>query len=116
MTTAYMKTAVGNKLFIIEWNLDAVPGPEINGDAFEGIDCELVSIFGIVPTGLEGYLALSNDADPSLYRVSILVADVFLTDQPGTIKLPSSVRWYYPYVYTPSVSATMRVSMLFKEI
>ena len=116
MTTAFVKTQVGNKLFTIEWNLDAVPGPEINGDAFEAVDCELLSVSGIVQTGLQGFLALSNDSDPSSYRASVEVADNFLTGLPDNPALFPKVRWYYPYVYTPSVSAEMRVSMLFKEI
>lgn len=116
MTTAYTKTPVGNKLFTIEWNLDAVPGPEINGDAFEAVDCELVSVFGNVPSGLEGFLSLSNNSDPSLYRASISIADTFFTGLPGNLSLPSPARWYYPYVFTPSVSGTLRVSMLFREV
>lgn len=110
MATAYTKTPVGNKLFTVSWELESVVNEEINGDPFEAVDCELVSVSGIVQSGLQGFLALSNFANPSLYRNSISIDDNFL------MKPTFDVRWYYPYVFSSSVIETMRISMLFREI
>lgn len=116
MTTAYVKTSVGSKLFTVSWQLESDPIEEISGDPFEAVDCHLLSINSVANSGLEGRLALSNHLDPMSYRFPIVINDLVLSDMPDNIQLPlPPVRWYYPYIGA-ATALTMRTSLLFREI
>jgi hypothetical protein len=116
MTVNYVKYPVGNKQFVIEWIMPADAMEETEGTPFEAVDCELISISGNVPTGLEAFIKISNTNNPGDGRSAFSISDVFFSppianDNPV---LPATSRWIWPDLGTGS--GTIHVAVLFREI
>lgn len=111
MTTPYTKTPLGNKRFVIQWDLSTPDNvtPDV-GDTFEAVDCELVSIHAT--TIGEGALSKLNYSNKSSNAVAIS-----MSAQGSNVFVVSSipqVRFYTPTL--EEAEATCSVALLFKEI
>lgn len=109
--TAYVKTSVGNKLFVVQWDLsipDAISSDL--GDTFEAVDCELISIHSTT-LGV-GALTKLNYGNKSSGNLAFNLA----VPENNVITAPPfpPVRFYAPVL--EEAAATASVALLFKEI
>lgn len=111
MTTPYVKTEIGNKLFTIEWNLE-ISGSiiPVGGDTFEAKDCELISVHSTKSaSGLLVTLGFSNKS----------TADVSINLNPSEnnmLVVPAlpPVRFYRPAI--DEAEGNAQIALLFREI
>jgi hypothetical protein len=109
--TPFNKVAVGNKQFIVAWHLTA-GGSGVLGEAFEAIDCELVSVYASMHPDLDCRLHQSNldDVPPNL-------GTAVTTELQNNIVIApplSATRWYWPSIIAGDLSGV--VSLLFREL
>ncbi len=115
--TNYVKTYVGDKRFVIQWDLTAVGGAETEGEKFEVKDANLISIEGVTTSSLNCRLYLSNFSNPDALRTSLLTDDSFLSPLPdsfGNPPLPPATRWVWPIL--AAGSGESHIALLFEEI
>lgn len=115
--TPYTRYQVGNKQFVVEWNLTADAVDPVDGEKFELVDCELVSIFGITPESVETRLMLSNHSEPDDFKTFRILPAVFLAPFEvisGNADLPPNVRWMWP-VMLPGTGVA-KLSFLFRAL
>jgi hypothetical protein len=111
MTVPYTKTNVGNKLFVIEWDLELTdPLLSAEGSHFEAVDCELLSIHAT--TIGEGAITKMNFTNKSSGGVAISLSSPS-NNQIIPSPLPP-VRFYVPTLEEAEATAT--IALLFKEI
>lgn len=119
MTVEYTKQPQGNKLYTIQWDLDPADENEVNGEAFQAIDCKPLSFFAYSGGGILCKLHASNlwDADVHTDRaLGINVSDIVLvplTPEASPIVLPPA-RWYWPSA--EGSAGLSKVAILFEEI
>lgn len=111
MTTAYTKTPVGNKQFVIQWDL-SIPDDVSSdvGDTFEAVDCELISIHATT-LGAGALTKLSYGNKNSVFvAINLSVPDNNIVISPPF----PSVRFYSPSL--EEAEATASIALLFREI
>ncbi len=110
MSTAYTKHSHGDKLFTVEWNL-ALTSPAVSevGDAFEAVDCELVSIHATTSGTVSSKLSFGNKATADV-PVSLSAGDGNVIMFPP---LPP-VRFYTPAI--EDGDGGLALALLFREI
>jgi hypothetical protein len=129
--TAYTKYPVGNKQFVIEWDL-SVNQSEDQGDAFEAIDCELVSISALtlVSSGdVSSQLRYTNQSNfpgsPGVagnYTLDLEIAGAgYFMPWPEPAQFVRTIpqaRYYAPRLEGPDVGAiaTAKVALLFRTL
>jgi hypothetical protein len=128
--TPYTKVPVGNKLFVVEWFLEADESEEV-GTPFEAVNCELVSVSAetVVASGSGiASLGCTNQPSPapavvSGYAISLQpLGNNCLLPWPNAadnvfITLPKT-RYVFPRLDASDTgaAATSRVCCLFKEL
>lgn len=122
MTTASTKTSVGDKLFVVEWNLSVNNSEEV-GDTFECADCELLSIQSLMrETAGSGalpkmYFSNFDDApDRNAWKISLKTANENFILIPPDVDIPARTRVIFPRLEGPTATATLRVTALFQEV
>jgi len=111
MTIPYTKTNVGNKLFVIQWDLE-VTGSLVSseGSHFEAVDCELLSIHATtIGDGAFSYMNFTNKSSGGVA--------ISLTHPNNNQIIPSPfppVRFYVPTL--EEAEGTAIIALLFKEI
>lgn len=124
--TGYTKTEVGKKLFVVEWDL-SVDNDEVDGDAFEVADCELLSVQSTLTV-------VSGSPTPKWYGTNYSDSSVsgwygkavsLLTSGGGVSSLrpyddplfpPAPTRFVFPRLEGVGDQGSVKVSALFKEI
>lgn len=127
MTTDYVKTGVGNKLFTVEWNLDA-SNEQVQGQAFEAADCKLLSVSaytslvsGLAPTpklyfGNYADLPANPGLTPGFPLFNASGANVISPiDSDVGIVFPPYTRWIFPRLESESGVSNSKVALLFEE-
>lgn len=124
VNVAYTKYPVGNKQFVIQWDLDPANGADVYaGDTFEAIDCEPVSIAAKSDVGIECELVPSNlnaggsfPIGPALaFNGDILVPlpDAYFSATPVPA-LPPPCRYYRPV--SQGAAGESKIAILFREL
>jgi hypothetical protein len=123
--TAYTKTNLGNKLFIIEWNLVVTGGVLDVGDIFEAEDCVPLSLHAFSPSGVFVKLDVGNmvgESQPVQISGQFFVpandealnANSTINYNPKPI-MPPPMRFWKPTAEANPNDGTARIAILFKE-
>lgn len=131
MTVPFNKIPVGNRMFVVEWDLE-VNNNEVSGEAFEAKDAELQSVTALTittagdPALAKLYATNQSDApvNPgagSSYAIALNDVDAGqILPWPNLIPprvLPQRTRFYFPRLEGPITdAATSKVCLLFKEL
>jgi hypothetical protein len=119
MTTPYTKYPVGNKQFVIEWNLVGDEVDPVQGEKFELLDCEPISYYTSGPSDPQFRLMLSNHSDPDTFRTFLVIGETFLSPLPdsfGNPPLPPTTRWLWPQLQGGVENQPAVLAVLFREL
>lgn len=109
--TPYVKTAVGNKLFTVEWNL-TLESPNVSetGNIFEAVDCELISVHATRIA--QGSITKINYANSDSNFVSV---DLNTADNNVLVQPPFPDARFYT-VSIEDGEGTFSAALLFREL
>lgn len=123
---AYIKKALGNKLFTIEWDLVVSGGVVSIGDQFEAIDCVPLSLHCKSDNGVFVKLDMGD-----IYGVNLgmqISGSFFLPATPDFLNanstlsytpkpvMPPPMRFYAPQASANPNDGSSKVALLFKEV
>lgn len=124
----FTKFPVGNRLFVIEWDL-SVNNSEQGGDVFEALDCELLSVTSLTLTSSGTppvcTLRFTNQSDaPTNPGVASNYVASLVDEGAGNIlpwaafdmPLPPPTRYIFPRLENTAGQSTSKISCLFKTI
>lgn len=110
---AFVKTQVGQKRFVIEWDLTATSA-EVAGDPFECVDAEPLSIsVDLQPMGgaapILSLMASNHQGAPNWTNYAMQLQNAV------PIIVPN-VRWVFPHLSSLFGSSMAKVAILFREV
>lgn len=111
----FTKTSVGNKLHVVEWDLNPANGTDTYlGDFYEAVDCELLSVSALSVEGIECKLYFTNHSEATAPSGQFAVFE----NISGAISMPPNLIGNFRF-YAPSAedaAGISRVALLFKEV
>ena len=114
--TAYLRHQVGNKQFVVEWELDPTQLTGEIGDAFEAVDCRLITIHAFSDNGVDAELLFTNFTDNSVNFNINIPEHVMIPWVNTPTPLPPPFRYYWPKVAHADGVAPTKVALLFEAL